>query len=103
MCRHSWEQNTRCLRLPWSSQAPRKPRPGCTAALPAHGPPKPGLTGLLQWSPGHQAVPKLPPWFLASLPAGCEPRSPRRRQGFPLAPPRLTLINYGSSRKLLLH
>ena len=93
MCRHSWEQNIWCLRLPWSSRAPQKPRPGCTAALPTHGPPPgPRLMGLLQWSPGHWDVPKLPPRLLTSLPAGCEPCSPRRQEGFPLALCRLTQL-----------
>lgn len=65
----------------------------------------PGLMGLLQWCPGHWDVPKVPLRFLTSLPGGGSPAACAGRRVCRLLPPaaRRSLINYGSSRKLLLH
>lgn len=78
MCHHSWEQNTQCL---------QKLRPECTVALPAHGPSRPGLTGLPPWSPWQWDVPRLSPRFLTISQVGVSPTACTGRKVFHLLSP----------------
>lgn len=78
MCHHSWKQNTQCL---------QKLRPECTVALPAHGPSRPGLTGLPPWSPWQWDVPRLSPRFLTVSQVGVSPTACTGRKVFHLLSP----------------